>query len=35
MEFVALSYTVLRALTLDDPQLRRVFQGVYLADQLP
>ena len=33
MEFVALSDTVLRA--LDDPQLRRVFQGVYPADQLP
>ena len=29
MEFVALSDTVLRALALDDPQLRRVFQGVY------
>ena len=28
MEFVALSDTVLRALALDDPQLRRVFQGV-------
>ena len=26
MEFVALSDTVLRALALDDPQLRRVFQ---------
>ena len=35
MEFVALSDTVLRALALDDPQLRRVFQGVYHADQLP
>ena len=35
MEFVALSDTVLRALALDDPQLRRVFQGVYPADQLP
>ena len=27
--------SVLRALALDDPQLRRVFQGVYPADQLP
>lgn len=35
MEFVALSDTVLRALALEDPQLRRVFQGVYPADQLP
>ena len=35
MEFVALSDAVLRALTLDDPQLRRLFQGVYLPDQLP
>ena len=35
MEFVALSDTVLRALALDDPQLRRVFQGVCPADQLP
>ena len=35
MEFVALSDTVLRALALDDPQLRRVFQGVYPADKLP
>ena len=35
MEFVALGDTVLRALALDDPQLRRVFQGVYPADQLP
>ena len=35
MEFVALSDTVLRALALDDPQLWRVFQGVYPADQLP
>ena len=35
MEFVALSDTVLRALALDDPQLRRVFQGVYPADHLP
>ena len=35
MEFAALSDTVLRALALDDPQLRRVFQGVYPADQLP
>ena len=35
MEFVALSDTVLRALALDNPQLRRVFQGVYPADQLP
>ena len=35
MEFVALSDTVLPALALDDPQLRRVFQGVYPADQLP
>ena len=35
MEFVALSNTVLRALALDDPQLRRVFQGVYPADQSP
>ena len=35
MEFVALSDTVLLALALDDPQLRRVFQGVYPADQLP
>ena len=34
MEFVALSDTVLRSLALDDPQLRRVFQGVYPADQL-
>ena len=35
MEFVALSDTVLRALASDDPQLRRVFQGVYPADKLP
>ena len=35
MEFVALSDTVLRALALEDPQLRRVFQGVYPAVQLP
>ena len=37
MEFVALSDTVLRALALNDPQLRRVFQGVYFypADKLP
>ena len=35
MELAALSDTVLRALALDDPQLRRVFQGVYPADQLP
>ena len=35
MEFVALSDTVLRALALDDPQSRRMFQGVYPADQLP
>ena len=35
MEFVALSDTVLQALALDDPQLRRVFQGVCPADQLP
>ena len=35
MEFVALSDTVLRALALDDPELRRVFQGVYPADKLP
>ena len=35
MEFVALSDTVLRALALDDPQLRCVSQGVYPADQLP
>ena len=35
MEFVALSDTVLRALASDDPQLRRVFQGVYQADKLP
>ena len=34
MEFVALSDTVLQALTLDDPQLRRVFQGVYPAPKL-
>ena len=35
MEYVALSATVLRALALDDPQLHRVFQGVYPADKLP
>ena len=35
MEFVALCDTVSRALALDDPQLRGVFQGVYPADQLP
>ena len=35
MEFVALSDTVLQALALDDPQLRRVFQGVYPAHNLP
>ena len=35
MEFVVLSDTVLRALALDNPQLRRVFQSVYPADQLP
>ena len=35
MEFVALSDTVLQALALDDPQLRRVFQGVYPAEKLP
>ena len=35
MEFVALSDTVLRTLALDDPTLRRVFHGVYPADQLP
>ena len=35
MEFVAFSDTVLRALSLDDPQLRCVFQGVYPAYQLP
>ena len=35
MEFVALSDTVLQALALDDPQLRRVFQGVYPAHKLP
>ena len=35
MEFVALSDTVLLALALDDPQLRRVFQRVCPADQLP
>ena len=34
MEFVALSDTVLLALTPNDPQLRRVFQGVYPADKL-
>ena len=32
---MALSDTVLRVFTLDDPQLRRVFQGMYPADQLP
>ena len=35
MEFVALSDMVLRALAWEDPQLRRVFQGVYPTDQLP
>ena len=35
MEFVALSDTVLRTLALEDPTLRRVFHGVYPADQLP
>ena len=35
MEFVALSDTVLRTLALEDPELRRVFHGVYPADQLP
>ena len=35
MEFLALSDTVLRTLALEDPQLRRVFHGVYPADQLP
>ena len=35
MEFVALSDRVLRTLALEDPQLRRVFHGVYPADQLP
>ena len=35
MEFVVLSDTVLRTLALEDPQLRRVFHGVYPADQLP
>ena len=35
MEFVALSDSVLRALALDNPQLRRVFQGVYPVDKLP
>ena len=35
MEFVALSDTALRTLALEDPELRRVFHGVYLADQLP
>ena len=30
-----LTDTVLRSLALDDPQLRRVFHGVYPADQLP
>ena len=35
MEFVALSDTALRALALDDPQLRCASQGVYPADKLP
>ena len=35
MEFVALSETVLRALALNNPQLRREFQGLYPADKLP
>ena len=35
MEFVALSDRVLRTLALEDPTLRRVFHGVYPADQLP
>ena len=35
MEFVALNDTVLRTLAQKDPQLRRVFHGVYPADQLP
>ena len=35
MEFVALSDTVLRTLALEDPTLRRVFHGVYPADNLP
>lgn len=35
MEFVALSDTVLRTLAMEDRELRRVFQGVFPADQLP
>ena len=35
MEFVALGDTALQTLALEDPELRRVFHGVYLADQLP
>ena len=35
MEFVALRDTELRDLALDDPRLRRMFQGVYPAGQLP
>ena len=35
MEFVPLSTTVLDHLAKDDCQLKRVFRGVYAADQLP
>ena len=35
MEFLALSDTVLRALAMEDRELRRVCQGVFPANQLP
>ena len=35
MEFVPLSDTTLRLLALDDPWLKRVFQGVVPSDRLP
>lgn len=35
MEFVPLSTEVLRYLSIHDPPLRRYFQGVFAADQLP
>ena len=35
MELVALSDRQLRALALSDPELKRVFQGVYPSDRLP
>ena len=35
MELVALSDRQLRALALSDPELKRMFQGVYPSNRLP